>query len=35
MKTEIRTQIQEATVYIADDGTEFDTKAECLEYEGY
>lgn len=33
MKTEIRTQIQEIPVYIADDGTEFNTKAECWEYE--
>ena len=28
MKTEIRTQIQEVPVYIADDGTEFNTEAE-------
>ena len=33
MKTEIRTQIQEVLVYIADDGTEFNTEAECWEYE--
>jgi hypothetical protein len=33
MKTEIRTQIQEVSVYIADDGTEFNTKAKCWEYE--
>ena len=33
MKTEIRTQIQEVPVYIADDGTEFNTEAECWEYE--
>lgn len=33
MKTEIRTQIQEVPVYIADGGTEFNTEAECWEYE--
>lgn len=33
MKTEIRTQIQEVPVYIADDGTEFNTEAECWDYE--
>ena len=33
MKTEIKTQIQEVPVYIADDGTEFNAEAECRDYE--
>lgn len=33
MKVETKAIIQEVPVYIADDGTEFNTEAECRDYE--